>query len=217
MWSLASAGITAFHVREVPAILPVLPVRDVVIYPGGTVPLQVGRPPSLAALEQAGPSGFLLIATQHRPETEEPTLDDIYPMGTIARIVRLVDARENGKQALVVGVARGRIGAVVEREPALRVEVEAVPEPDLDRRVDELALRMAGVPRNQLMMQKLMINQAYENMGLASTQMVATLFDGITRHTPEGMWFKQRAEEVGFQQAVRERDSGKPIAAEVGR
>jgi enoyl-CoA hydratase len=56
-----------------------------------------------------------------------------------------------------------------------------------------------------------MINQAYENMGLASTQMVATLFDGIARHTPEGVAFKARAERVGFKRAVQERDSGAPI------
>jgi enoyl-CoA hydratase len=58
------------------------------------------------------------------------------------------------------------------------------------------------------MMQKLMINQALENMGLRSTQMVATLFDGIARHTPEGAAFKRRAESVGWAQAVRERDLG---------
>ena len=67
------------------------------------------------------------------------------------------------------------------------------------------------MPQNQLMMQKLMINQAYENMGLANTQMIATLFDGITRHSPEGVWFKQYAERHGFHEAVRWRDSGKPI------
>ena len=77
--------------------------------------------------------------------------------------------------------------------------------------VDALAKRMAGVPKNQLMMQKLMINQAYENMGLASTQMMATLFDGITRHSPEGLWFKGYAERHGFHAAVKWRDSGKPI------
>jgi enoyl-CoA hydratase len=98
------------------------------------------------------------------------------------------------------------------REAArLGLVLESVPEPGLDRRVEELAARMSGVPRNQLMMQKLMINQALDNMGLASTQMLATIFDGITRHTPEGMWFKRRAEEVGFAQAVAERDSGEPI------
>jgi len=88
---------------------------------------------------------------------------------------------------------------------------QAVPRKDLDRAVDALAKRMAGVPKNQLMMQKLMINQAYENMGLASTQMMATLFDGITRHSPEGVWFKNYAEKHGFHAAVKWRDSGKAI------
>jgi enoyl-CoA hydratase len=57
-------------------------------------------------------------------------------------------------------------------------------------------------------MQKLMINQALENMGLRNTQMFATLFDGITRHSPEGVAFKRRAEAVGWKQAVQERDQG---------
>ena len=88
---------------------------------------------------------------------------------------------------------------------------QAVPLKDLNKAVDALARRMAGVPKNQLMMQKLMINQAYENMGLASTQMMATLFDGITRHSPEGAWFKNYAEKHGFHATVKWRDSGKAI------
>ncbi|MEK7360630.1 MAG: crotonase/enoyl-CoA hydratase family protein [Pseudomonadota bacterium] len=88
---------------------------------------------------------------------------------------------------------------------------DAVPAGELDAAVDALAKRMAGVPKNQLMMQKLMINQAYENMGLATTQMFATIFDGITRHSPEGLWFKGYAEKQGFHKAVQWRDSGKPI------
>ena len=83
---------------------------------------------------------------------------------------------------------------------------KAVPIDQLDAEVQKLAERMAGMPRNQLMMQKLVINQAFTNMGLESTQMIATLFDGITRHTPEGVAFKKRCEEVGFKQAVFERD-----------
>lgn len=93
--------------------------------------------------------------------------------------------------------------------------VDAVPENLLDETVQQLADRIKGVPRNQLMMQKLMVNQAFDNMGLDSTQTLATLFDGIARHSPQGMWFKERAEEVGFQQAVAERDSGDPIAEDV--
>ena len=86
--------------------------------------------------------------------------------------------------------------------------LDAVPADQLEDRVMTLAKRIASIPKNQLMMQKLMINQALDNMGLASTQMTANLFDGMTRHSPEGVAFKNRSEEVGFQQAVKERDSG---------
>lgn len=89
--------------------------------------------------------------------------------------------------------------------------LDAVRSDQLEDRVLTLAKRMASVPKNQLMMQKMMINQALDNMGLASTQMTATLFDGITRHSPEGVAFKERSEEVGFQQAVKERDSGENL------
>lgn len=95
--------------------------------------------------------------------------------------------------------------------------LDSVPRADLDGVVDALAARVAAVPRNQLMMQKLMINQAYDAMGMANTQVFATIFDGISRHSPEGMWFKARAEEVGFKQAVKERDGGEPVAAEAER
>jgi len=64
-------------------------------------------------------------------------------------------------------------------------------------------------------MQKMMINQAYDNMGLASTQMIATLFDGITRHTKEGMAFKRLAEREGFKEAVALRDSGQAIPDDI--
>jgi enoyl-CoA hydratase len=89
--------------------------------------------------------------------------------------------------------------------------LEAVPPGGLAARVEELADRMAGVPINQLIMQKLMINQAYDNMGLHGTQILATLFDGITRHSPEGRWFKSFSETRGFHEAVAYRDSGQWI------
>jgi enoyl-CoA hydratase len=104
------------------------------------------------------------------------------------------------------------------REAArLGLVLEAVPREELDARVAALAERIAAVPKNQLMMQKMMVNQAYDAMGLANTQRFATLFDGITRHSPEGVWFKSRAEEAGFKQAVRERDGGAPIAPGASR
>lgn len=104
-------------------------------------------------------------------------------------------------------------GDLIDGQEAARIGLvtEAVPASELDAAAERWVQRMAGVPRNQLAMQKMVINQAYENMGLASTQLTATLMDGIARHTPEGVRFKARAEEVGFRQAVTERDGGEPI------
>lgn len=95
---------------------------------------------------------------------------------------------------------------------AMGLILKAVPAERLDEEVRELCDRIKGVPRNQLMMSKLAVNQAYENMGLRTTQMFANFFDGIARHSPEGLWFRERAQQVGFKEAVRERDSGEPIA-----
>ena len=82
---------------------------------------------------------------------------------------------------------------------------------ELDVRTTQLAQRIAGVPRGHLAMHKMVVNQAILTMGLEQTQMFATVFDGITRHNPEGLWFRRYAQEAGFKAAVQWRDSGKPI------
>jgi enoyl-CoA hydratase len=84
--------------------------------------------------------------------------------------------------------------------------IEAPPPEELDERFEILLARIARVPVNQLVMTKLLLNQAVAAQGLAVTQVLGTVFDGIARHTPEGYAFQQRAMEAGFRQAVRERD-----------
>jgi enoyl-CoA hydratase len=84
--------------------------------------------------------------------------------------------------------------------------LEAVPDDRLQAHAMALAQRMARVPTNQLVMLKLLCNQTAEHMGVGSTRLLGTLFDGIARHTQEGLDFVARAREVGFRQAVRERD-----------
>jgi ATP-dependent Lon protease len=111
---------------EVPSILPVLPVRDVVVYPGVTVPLTIGRRKSMAALDAAGTNGFMLVVTQHEAATENPSPAELYDVASIVRVMRVVDARREGKQALVVGVARARLGEIIAQEPALRARVTPI-------------------------------------------------------------------------------------------
>ena len=91
---------------------------------------------------------------------------------------------------------------------AMGLVLKAVPDNELDDEVERFAERMASVPINQLAMQKMLVNQAIEASGIMNTQRLATIFDGMSRHSPEGLNFKARVEEVGWKQAVEERDQG---------
>lgn len=79
----------------------------------------------------------------------------------------------------------------------------------LDKRVDEVLQRLVTVPKNQLWYQKSVINQVIEQQGLLNAQRLSTIFDGMSRHSPEGIAFQKRCMDVGFKQTVKERDGGK--------
>jgi enoyl-CoA hydratase len=87
----------------------------------------------------------------------------------------------------------------------------AVPAAELDAATDALADRIAGVPSSHLAMHKLVVNQVMQTAGIEQAQTLATVFDGITRHNPEGVWFRRQAQAEGFKSAVEWRDSGRPI------
>ena len=84
--------------------------------------------------------------------------------------------------------------------------IESAPPSELDARFESLLSRIARMPKNQLIMMKLLLNQTVTSQGLAATQIMGTVFDGVARHTAEGHAFRARAMEAGFKQAVRERD-----------
>jgi enoyl-CoA hydratase len=88
---------------------------------------------------------------------------------------------------------------------------ESVPFAELETATLRLAQRIAGVPSSHLAMHKMVVNQIMLTMGLEQAQSMATVFDGITRHNPEGMWFRRYAQAEGFKEAVRLRDSGEPL------
>ncbi|GGE22365.1 putative enoyl-CoA hydratase/isomerase [Polymorphobacter glacialis] len=87
----------------------------------------------------------------------------------------------------------------------------SVPLSELETATMTMADRIAGVPRSHLAMHKLVVNQVMLTMGLEQSQTMATVFDGITRHNPEGLWFRRYAQAEGFKAAVEWRDSGRPI------
>ncbi|MEM9464548.1 MAG: crotonase/enoyl-CoA hydratase family protein [Actinomycetota bacterium] len=108
---------------------------------------------------------------------------------------------EHAKQYLLTGraISAGeahRIGLVS----------HVVDSADIEAEVEAEARRFATIPANQLALNKLLINQAFENMGLRTSQMLGTFFDGVTRHTEEAYRWVESFEEKGFRQVVRERD-----------
>ncbi|MEX2204807.1 MAG: endopeptidase La [Myxococcota bacterium] len=125
---------------EVPVRVPVLPVRNTVIFPGVTLPLSVGRPASLAAVQQAAKSGgFLAVVTQRAPDTETPRLEDLYPVGTLAKIVHLADTG-SGLSVVAVGLARVRLRDLAESGQFLEADTEILPDL-LDRTPEAEAAR----------------------------------------------------------------------------
>jgi enoyl-CoA hydratase len=84
--------------------------------------------------------------------------------------------------------------------------IEAPPAEELEERTEILLARIARMPVNQLMMMKLLVNQSCYAQGLHASQVLGTVFDGITRHTAEGYAFQRHAAEAGFREAVRARD-----------
>ena len=108
---------------------------------------------------------------------------------------------EHAKQFLLTGKAIDaptafRIGLVSEVHPAA----------DLSATVEEHARRFAHIPANQLALNKLLINQAFDNMGLRTTQLLGTLFDGVTRHTEEARRWEESIRDQGFRQVIKDRD-----------
>ncbi len=108
---------------------------------------------------------------------------------------------EHAKRLMLTGEALD--GREAER---LGLVSRAVPADRLAQEVESFAEKLATTPTNQLVMTKLLVNQAYENMGLRTTQMLGTFLDGAARHTPEGLAWRDLALREGFQEAVRQRD-----------
>lgn len=108
---------------------------------------------------------------------------------------------EQAKRLLLTGDAVD--GASAER---IGLIYRAVAAETLADEATALAERMAQLPVNQLAMMKLLVNQAYENMGLRTGQVIGTLLDGIARHTPEGLAWRSLALEKGVKAALAERD-----------
>ncbi len=110
-----------------PDILPVLPLRDVVVFPYFLIPLSVGRPSSIEAVNAAlEGQRFIFLATQKSPEIENPTLEQLYPIGTVAVIIKMLKMPDGTLRILVQGIHRAKIKSLNDGKPYYKAAIERI-------------------------------------------------------------------------------------------
>jgi len=130
---------------DFPLSLPLMPVRDVVIFTDMLLPLFVGREKSVRAVEESvAGDGFLMLVTQKDPVTENPGPEDIYTMGTVGRILRMLKLPDGRVKALVQGVAKARVVKFLRKRISYRVKIETI----IEEPVEKIDVETEALMRN---------------------------------------------------------------------
>ena len=130
---------------EIPLTLPLLPVRDVVIFTDMLLPLFIGRDRSVRAVEESlSKERYILLATQRDAAVENPAPEDIFEVGTVGRILRMLKLPDGRVKALVQGMAKAKISRYVRKKSFYRVRIELMLEPE----IEPVDLEMEALMRN---------------------------------------------------------------------
>ena len=130
---------------EIPGTLPLMPVRDVVVFTDMVLPLFVGREKSVRAVQEAvAKEGYLFLATQMDPSIENPGTDEIFTIGTVGRVLRMLKLPDGSVKILVQGTAKAKIVNYTRRRSMYRVKVEMILEPEIDK----ISLKTEALMRN---------------------------------------------------------------------
>jgi ATP-dependent Lon protease len=114
---------------EIPDRLPLLPIRDIVVFPYMVLPLFVGREMSIKAIEAAlAGNRIIMLAAQRSLEVENPTPQDIYPVGTVGMVMRMLKLPDDRIKILVQGLSKARIEEYVQTEPHFEVRIQKLSE-----------------------------------------------------------------------------------------
>ncbi len=129
---------------EVPDTLPVLPVRDIVVFPYMILPLFVGREMSIKSIEEALNSNrMVMLVTQKDLNVESPTPDDLYSTGTVGLIMRMLKLPDARVKILVQGVSKARVMGFTQSEPFYRANIEKI----TDQKVEEMTIEVEAIIR----------------------------------------------------------------------
>jgi ATP-dependent Lon protease len=127
--------------QRIPKELPVLPLRDLVVYPFIIVPLSVSRERSIKAVEKAlADNRMILLLAQKDSETEEPQEKDLYQVGTVGVIMRMLKLPDSRIRVLVQGVCRARVDAFLRRDPCLEARIQRIVESSSEASLEGEAL-----------------------------------------------------------------------------
>src|SRR5688572_7112271 len=130
---------------QIPPELPVLPLRDTVLFPNSFMPLAVAREASVRLVEEANAAGKLIgVFTQREAAVEEPLQEDLYPVGTVTHIHKMFKLPDGSLRLIVQGVERVTLGTIVQSRPYLRAAVTVAP----DQLRDEDRLEIDALQRN---------------------------------------------------------------------
>ncbi|PNU20797.1 endopeptidase La [Geothermobacter hydrogeniphilus] len=147
-------------------LLPLLPLRDIVIFPHMVTPLFVGRPRSINALEGAMEKDKLVfLATQKDPKNDEPQAEDIYEIGTVGQVIQMLKLPDGTVKVLVEGKMRGHIQAMMERDDCYFVSIEALEDRDSGSAEIEALIRS--------------VNDAFENYINLSKKVPAEMVSSV--------------------------------------
>jgi ATP-dependent Lon protease len=109
----------------IPGVLPILPVRNLVVFPGTVLPLTIGRPESIRLLEESLPQSRMIgVIAQRSPETDKPTPDELYRVGTACAVLKLVRQSSESVLLVVNAVQRFAVRKVTQTEPYLKAEID---------------------------------------------------------------------------------------------
>jgi len=146
---------------EGPPVLPLLPLRNSVLFPASVVPVNVGRPRSVRLVEEVVGDGadrpLIGVVGQRRPEVEDPSFEEIHHIGTVARILKVIRLSSGNYSVVLQGVSRMRVLDQVAKHPCLKAHVERIreiPSPDVEiealaAHLRESARRLTAVLPNQ--------------------------------------------------------------------
>ncbi len=114
---------------KIPDQLPLLPVRDIVVFPFMILPLYVGRESSINAVNQAlATDRMMMLVTQKNPEIDDPKPDDMYKIGSVAMVIRMLKMPDNRIKILVQGLAKAKLGKFIQAEPFYKVKLKRIHE-----------------------------------------------------------------------------------------